>query len=373
MSSSPTRACGINTPAERRAFLSAGILAALVFLMVGVGGYVRLSGSGLSIPHWPLINGSLLPPSDQAGWELLMDQYHKDVRGLEIPKVPGQTELAQFKTMFAIEYSHRALASLIGFVWLALAVVTWRAGEVRGRIGAFVWATGALIFMQALLGGLVVLKRLPAEKVALHLGVGFAIFALILWIMLRLAHPTEPGASRNVLRKLAHASLALAFIQVLFGGLVAGSGAGYMLNSWPRMGDYWVPPGMWTQEPAILNLLENRVTVQFIHRWLAAVVVAAVLAMVMRAMTLRVSNTARWALRAVFTVVILQFILGVLTLVMKVPVHLGLTHQMVGLVLFGLLTVIMYESKHSLVLAEEQQAAAQPTPAEPARREPAHA
>lgn len=341
--------------------------------MVGVGGYVRLSGSGLSIPHWPLINGSLLPPSDEAGWELLMAQYHKDVQGLEIPKVPGQTELAQFKNMFAIEYSHRALASLIGFAWLWLAFVTWRAREVRDRIGAMVWTTGGLIFMQALLGGLVVLKRLPAEKVAMHLGVGFAIFALILWTMLRLARPTEPGVSRNVLRKLAHVALALTFIQILFGGLVAGSGAGYMINSWPRMGDYWVPPGMWTQEPLLLNILENRVTVQFIHRWLAAVVVAAILAMVMRAMTLRVSNLARWALRGVFTVVILQFILGVMTLVMKVPVHLGLTHQMVGLVLFGLLTIIMYESKHSLVVAEEQQAAGLPAQEQAKERTPAHA
>jgi cytochrome c oxidase assembly protein subunit 15 len=364
------------TPQERRAIFAATLLAVLVFLMVGVGGFVRLSGSGLSIPHWPLINGSLLPPADEPGWMLLLDQYHKDVQGLTIPKVPGSTEVAQFKIMFAIEYSHRALASLIGFAWLGLLVITLRSKEVAARIKGLVFSLGVLIFSQALLGGLVVLKHLPAEKVALHLGVGFIIFAMTQWTILKLKSESLEASRRNPLRRFAHIVLAFVFIQVLLGGLVAGSGAGYMMNTWPRMGDYIVPPGMWSDsyQPAILNILENKITIQFMHRWFATLVVAGVLAMALRAMTLQVPTRTRWALRGVMAIVTLQFLLGVMTLLAGVPVWMGLAHQLLGLVLFGTMNLILFDAKYGEVLAEDEIAAAQPaTSTASAGKQAAHA
>jgi len=330
--------------------------------MVGVGGFVRLSGSGLSIPHWPLINGSLLPPGDEPGWMLLLDQYHKDVQGLTIPKVPGSTEIEQFKIMFAIEYTHRALASLIGFAWLWLLVITLRSREVAARIKGLVITLGALIFSQALLGGLVVLRHLPAEKVALHLGVGFIIFAIIQWSILKLKASELDSSRRNPLRTFSYIVLGFVFVQVFLGGLVAGSGAGYMINTWPRMGDYIVPPGMWSMDSLWLNIFENKITIQFMHRWFAAVVVAGVLAMSLRAMTLQVPARTRWALRGVMAIVTLQFLLGVMTLLAGVPVWMGLAHQILGLVLFATVTLITFDATYGEVLAEDQIAAAQDAP-----------
>lgn len=344
--------------------------------MVGVGGFVRLSGSGLSIPHWPLINGSLLPPLDEPGWLHLLDQYHADVQGLTIPKVPGTTEVEQFKVMFAIEYSHRALASLIGFAWLWLLVIAIRAKEVGARVKGLVIGLGFLIFSQALLGGLVVLKHLPAEKVALHLGVGFVIFAMIQWVILKLKSNELETTRANPLRMFSRMVLIFVFIQVLLGGLVAGSGAGYMMNTWPRMGDYFVPPGMWSDSysPAFINLLENKITIQFMHRWFAAIVVAGVLAMALRAMTLQVPSRTRWALRGVMAIVTLQFLLGVMTLLAGVPVWMGLAHQLLGLVLFGTMTLITFDATYGEVLAEDEIAAAQPaTSTASAGKQAAHA
>ncbi|MDX2177378.1 MAG: COX15/CtaA family protein [Candidatus Sumerlaeia bacterium] len=335
------------------------VLGALVFFIVGLGGYVRLSGSGLSIPHWPLINGSLLWPQDEPGWELLMEQYHEDVAGLTIPKVPGRTEMEQFRVMFWIEYSHRAVASVIGLVWLVLLAQVLMYREAGRPFRSWTVGIGIMIFLQALLGGLVVLKQLPAEKVALHLTTAFVILAAILWTMLKIMRPAQAGAGPNPLRWWARLAAGATLAQIFIGGLVAGSGAGYMINTWPKMGDHWVPPGMWSEtfQPIVLNLLENQITVQFIHRWFAVTVVAVIVAMVFRSFTLGVSPVARWSLRLVVGIVTLQFILGVLTLLWAVPVHMGLTHQMVGLVLFEVLVVILYEATHRVVVTEEQQAA----------------
>lgn len=366
------------TPTGRRRVVAAAwVLLVLVAAMVFVGGYVRLSGSGLSIPHWPFIDKeyNLLPPSDEAGWLKLQAYYHEEMALVnEIPKVPGETELAQFKVMFFIEWSHRALASLIGFSYLWLLIAVWRTAGAWARVGALTVTIGVAIFTQALLGGLVVLKQLFAPKVALHLTVAFGIFALIQWVIMRMNRPTEAGAgARNPLRFWATMVSHATIVQVFLGGLMAGSGAGYTLKTWPRMGDQWIPNGLWASyDNPLLNFANNIVLIQFLHRWWAAVVVVLVLGMVFRSLTLGVSPLARWMLRGIFGIVVLQFIIGIGTLMMGVPVFMGLAHQFIGLMLYGASIVVLYEARNRVVLTEAAQAEAAES-AEGSAKEPAHA
>ena len=87
----------------------------LITMLMLWGGFVRISGSGLSIPDWPLINGSLLPPFSEAGWQAVFDDYKHTY-----PALTDGMSLGTFETQFAIEYFHRFLAALVGIVLLAI-------------------------------------------------------------------------------------------------------------------------------------------------------------------------------------------------------------------------------------------------------------
>jgi cytochrome c oxidase assembly protein subunit 15 len=149
-------------------------------------------------------------------------------------------------------------------------------------------------------------------------------------------------------------------VQIFSGGLMAGSMAGFMWQSWPLMGDYLVPPGLMAENMGFIrNFVENKVMIQFFHRWFAFATLAVVLVLVARAMTVRVSPVARWALRAVASVTVLQIIVGIVTLLTGVQTHAALTHQAIGLVLMLNVLVVVYETAGHPVVAEAAQMAEQ--------------
>ncbi len=115
-------------------------LSQIVFLIVIVGGVVRLSGSGLSIPEWPIVNGSLLPPTSEADWEAVYKTYHREIEGIKVPGIihevqPGIIPFGQFRTMFAIEFFHRFLAASFGLVFLFVFIKVMRSRVARSRHG----------------------------------------------------------------------------------------------------------------------------------------------------------------------------------------------------------------------------------------------
>ncbi len=352
------------TRSEQAAGWLLGVLIALSFAIVTLGGYVRLTDSGLSIPEWPFFTvevreqatgelverRSLLPPRDDEGWMLLRDTFVR-----EVPRFEG-TGLAPFKRMFWIEWSHRAVAKVIGFVYLAfLGVVFWYP-ELRRRIGTLAVVGLVMLVVQAILGGIAVLFHLQPVQVALHLIVAFFFVSVLLWALLVLLRPPAPPAERagaNPILSWSIGLYALFAMQVFSGGLVAGSHAGFQFNSWPKMGDYWVPPGLrQAGEGLYETFTENVIFIQFFHRWFAFLVLLAAIAFVARTLTIRISPQARWAVRALLAVVVLQIILGIFTLVFGVPMWLALTHQSVGLVMLLNALVILYETSQQKVTGE---------------------
>lgn len=332
-----------------------------VFVLVIIGGVVRLTGSGLSIPEWPIINGSLLPPMTDKGWEAVYKTYHSQIEGVEVDSVyhsayPGVIPLGKFKQMFAIEYFHRFMAALVGILFIVLLVKVMRRGEIRRRFGVRIWTAFLLLILQAVMGGIVVKYDLQAEFLAVHLGLAFAFFGILFWTALDLLSPPhkEKTYYNKFLSRIALSALTVVFIQILSGAVVAGTKAGFSWNTWPKIGDYLIPPAsvLWRSYLGMLNFVHNTVLVQFIHRWWAFAALIIILFLVFYSMKFRISRGARYAFRIVTSIVALQVFLGIITLISKVPPALGVIHLSVGLILFANILYITYELKnHEVKLA----------------------
>lgn len=345
------------------------LLIVLIVMCLGIvvlGGYVRLSGSGLSIPEWPFFtiekqvqaDGSvndiktIFPPTTEESWQIL---YTTLVT--ELPQYEG-TAMSEFKRMFWTEWSHRGVAKLIGVVYLAFMGVVFYFPELRRKLSWLSVIGLVVLVSQAVMGGIVVLFHLDSAKIAIHLLAAFLFTAILLWCVLKLKRPAVERSERtpfNPITIWTVVAIAMISLQLFSGGLMAGSLAGFQMNTWPMMGEVWMPNGIVNSDMSFLkNFTENVIMIQFFHRWFAFMVIVALAMLVFRCMTVRVSTQARWALRSLFAIVVFQTILGVLTLITGVHNHLALTHQFVGLILLLVAVVILYETTQHPVLMEEQ-------------------
>ena len=333
-------------PADRRATANwLFFCCALVFLMVVVGGITRLTQSGLSIVEWQPVAG-VLPPLGDAQWQELFAKYQKTP---EYQQRNAGMDIAGFKKIFWWEYIHRLLGRLIGVVFLLPFLwflfkrkldedVAWKLAGIfvlGGLQGALGW------FMVQ--SGLVQEPRVDSLRLAAHLGLAFVIFAAMLWVALDLVR-RERFSNTDVLRGTAGGMMALVFLQVIAGALVAGIHAGKAYNTFPLMDGHFIPPDIAVLEPWWANFAYNMATTQFVHRILA-VAVALMAVGLWREVRRDLPNPrARAWSNILLAVVALQFALGVATLLTGVPVNLGVMHQAGALVVFAAAVAL----RHSL-------------------------
>ncbi|HEY8567406.1 MAG TPA: COX15/CtaA family protein [Beijerinckiaceae bacterium] len=332
-------------------------LAALVVLMVAVGGATRLTGSGLSITEWRPVTGAI-PPLTHEAWLAAFDQYRAIPQYQLLNK--GMT-LSDFQFIYWWEWSHRQLGRVIGLAFFLPLAFFWFTGAVRGRLALALLGLGALGGFQAAIGWIMVASGLQPGmtavapiKLTLHLTTASVILAGLVWISAGLrpapARPEGTDASRG-----ARALLALVFLQIALGGLVAGSKAGLTYNTWPLMDGQLVPPAaiLFSVTPWIENFVDNLALVQFNHRLVAYLLVAVALwhavALTRRA---REAPAARRA-RALAGMTLAQAVLGIVTLLLVVPLWAGLAHQV-----FAMAVLVMATVHTRLSLGDAPQAAA---------------
>jgi len=333
----PSSAANAQTRNSERA-VAAWLLVccALLFAMVVVGGVTRLTHSGLSIVEWQPIVGTL-PPLDEAAWQETFAKYQLTP---EYRLVNPGMSLEGFKGIFWWEYVHRLLGRLIGAAFLL--PLLWFV--LRGQIArALAWKFAAIFGLGALQGalgwymvqsGLVDNPRVSQFRLAAHLGIAFLIYAAMLWIAFDLLFARSHPVSRR-LRHFAVALAALVFVMVLSGGLVAGTRAGLVYNTFPLMNGRFVPPEIFSLEPWYLNFSSNIATVQFDHRliaWVLAFLVPWFWLLVRREAAPR---RARLAADLLLGALVLQIALGIATLLLAVPVPLAAAHQAGALLVFS--------------------------------------
>jgi cytochrome c oxidase assembly protein subunit 15 len=301
---------------------------AMIFAMLVIGGITRLTESGLSITEWQPIGGAV-PPLSAADWQSLFDQYRASPQYFAINQ---GMDLAGFKTIFWWEYVHRLWGRLIGFVFLLPLV--WFVARRRIARPLVPWLVGLFLLgaLQGAIGWWMVASGLDqgpwvsAYRLALHLGFALALYAAMLWLALRLWRAPPRVMAPAGLGRAALALLLLVFVTILAGGFVAGSHAGLIYNEFPSMGDGLVPPDYRNQALGFLrNAFENPAAIQLHHRLLATMTLVAVLGFA--GWTFRRAPLARAEAAALGVMVLLQFALGLATLLLHVPLPLAVLHQ----------------------------------------------
>ena len=317
-------------------------VAALVFLMVIVGGATRLTESGLSITEWKPITG-VLPPLTDAAWLAEFEKYK------QIPQYAQlfpTMDIGGFKSIFFWEWGHRLLGRLIGAVFALPFVFFWATGRIRGALRWQLLGVLALGGLQGAVGwwmvrsGLADRVEVAPERLAIHLLLASLTYVAVIAIAVGLTPSRERRAAPG-LRFVGVLLAVLVFAQIGLGALVAGGRAGLVYNTWPLMDGHFVPPveHLTNLSPFWLNLLENVTTVQFDHRMTAyAVLIVAALHLWQVARGVPGTKAAARA-TALGGLVLCQVALGIVTLVLAVPLWAGLLHQAFAMLVLGRATV----------------------------------
>ena len=282
-------------------------VAALVFLIVVVGGITRLTESGLSIVRWDPVSG-VVPPLNAADWAAEFAAYQASP---QYTKVNAGMSLAAFKEIYFWEYLHRILARLFGVA----VIVPWLWFAAKRAIPeGYGWRLGGILALGALqpvvgwwmvASGLVDRPSVAHERLAVHLCLALTIMGACIWTALDLRE------GRTRVEKWVVPFLALLSVQIVWGAFTAGLRAGHAADTWPLMLGSLVPP--------LASLIDDPVSVQWVHRSLAWVVAGAALWI-----GLRVGGRRGHLLAGL---VVVQFVLGVITVVGGVPLAVAAAHQ----------------------------------------------
>jgi heme a synthase len=324
-------------------------VAGMVLVMIVLGGVTRLTGSGLSIMEWAPFRGAL-PPMSNAEWQRLFELYQ------QIPQYTLLNEgigLAGFKQIFWLEWTHRLWGRLIGAAFLGPLVWLWVTGRVERRLRPRLVLLFVLGGLQGAVGWFMVASgflpdttAVSAYRLVVHLALALVLYAALLWTGLMVLRP-RPSAitTSRILHRLAAVSCVVVIMTMLAGGFVAGTHAGLTYNTFPLMDGQLVPPGYAQVEPIWRNLTENIAAVQFDHRLLATLTLLTAACTVGIGFATRPVGAPRRALLAFGGATLVQYLLGVATLLLVVPVWLAAMHQAVAALLLTAAIVLLHGTR----------------------------
>ncbi len=318
-------------------------VSALIVVLIVYGGWVRLTRSGLSIVEWNVVTG-VVPPLSAAAWEGEFAKYRQTP---EYQLVNYGMGLDEFKFIYYMEFGHRLLGRLAGLLFV-VPLLYFLCGRAipRAHIPTYL-GIGLLFALQGLVGWLMVKSGLGDRpqvshlRLTLHLCCAFALLAACLWqVFGYLSSNAEVRPVPRAVRCLCAWLLAAICLQIAAGGLVAGLKAGYLADTFPKMFGAWVPAGLWSMQPPLVNLLNNATTVHFQHRFFAFVVLGLALALWVAARRTALKTGAG----LILCLVAVQIGLGIGTVVAQMPLALASLHQAVAVALFAAALFVCHRS-----------------------------
>lgn len=305
----------------------------LVLLMVAVGGITRLTGSGLSIVEWQPIVGTI-PPMTDAAWNEVFAKYQQSP---QYQQVNSHMTVDDFKFIFFWEFIHRLIGRLIGFVILIPLILWWKQMTPTFRKKMFI--SIALGGLQGVIGwymvksGLVNEPRVSHYRLATHLVAALIILNYLVYVLFTEVLQLERKNSNQQdittyfsLGKFDFAILGLLLVQIIYGAFTAGLKAGHLYNEFPMMGAGFLPDGFLGLTPWFHNFLENPASIQWLHRWLGiSIFFVAIYEF------LKMKN---FKTKIFLSLVLIQVIIGISTLLLHVPISLAVFHQVMAFLLF---------------------------------------
>jgi cytochrome c oxidase assembly protein subunit 15 len=325
------------------------LVAAMVFAMVVVGGSTRLTNSGLSITEWKPLSGTI-PPLNPAQWQAEFDHYK------QIPqyRVLNQgMSLEGFKFIYWWEWSHRLLGRLVGVVFaVGFLAFLWK----RMMPARLIWRCVVLFALGGLQGvvgwwmvysGLADRIEVAPERLTVHLGLALVLFCLLIWTGLEAwAGPKRPF-QREGWPAAAMGLMALVFLQILLGGLVAGNRAGLIYNDWPFFsGRLW--PSDYVTGGLRQTLLHSLAAVQANHRVTAYGLFVLGWIVAVRALRSRYLPRTLGSMALILAILVTaQALLGIGTLMMQVPLGMALAHQLTAAVVLAVAVSFAWRTRRA--------------------------
>ena len=310
--------------------------AIMIFIMVILGGVTRLTHSGLSMVEWDPISG-IFPPMTETAWQDTFEKYQQYPEF----KIKNPTmQLNEFKSIFWMEFTHRVWGRAIGLVFFIPFIFFLIRKQLSNPLIVRLVCMFILGGIQGILGWFMVKSGLSEQpnvsqyRLAAHLTLAFVLYGWIFWTATQLLQKSPQGTINQSYQNALSCLIILLFITVISGGFVAGTHAGLIYNSYPMMGDTWLPKGLFGLQPWGKNFFENIITIQFTHRLLTALVLIYTLTLYIVLMLQKIPSRTRIAGHCLLIAVIVQFTLGITTLILQVPTALAAAHQAGALLLF---------------------------------------
>lgn len=315
----------------------------MVVFMIVFGGFVRLTGSGLSIVEWKPVTG-IIPPLSEADW---VEEFGKYRASPEYKLHNYNMSLAEFKSIFVPEYIHRLAGRLLGALYLLPLLYFYLKGAFHRQERHLYLVIGALLFFQGFMGwymvksGLVDRPYVSHLRLAMHLITATVMYSLLFWQLMRWRFDillTTEGTRLCTPKTLTAIALATTFTQIFVGGLVAGLDAGLLYNTFPLMGGKFVPDEVF---PVSLAGLSEPVFVQFTHRIIAYFLTGIIVLLIIALARTGYRKLCKVALYLALAL-LFQMSAGIATILYSVPITIALTHQLGALLLLTILLWNMF-------------------------------
>lgn len=326
----------------------------MIIVQVLLGGITRLTGSGLSITEWEVVTGTL-PPLGEAAW---MEEFRKYQQTPQYRLLNTDFTLGDFKFIFFWEWFHRVWARLIGFVFIIGFVYLVARKYLRRDmvnpllilflLGALQGAVGWIMVASGLTGDAVYVKP---TRLALHFILAIGLLCYTFWFALQLLVPSGERRYAGSVQKLTILLLVLLTIQLIYGALMAGHRAATVAPTWPTINGSWFPAGMGRDKPLLLNLIDNTITIHFIHRNLAYLVIVLVIIWYRKASMEATGDLFRRYGRLPIILVVIQVLLGILSVLTSTGIvpnvwgsfeWMAQLHQLVAMFLVLSLVFMLY-------------------------------
>jgi cytochrome c oxidase assembly protein subunit 15 len=316
----------------------------LVFIMILVGAITRLTESGLSITEWNVVTGTL-PPFSEEKWYEEFEKYKLTPEYIDKNRYhfgEGSAALENFKKIYFWEWLHRFMGRMIGVVFLLPFLWFLRKGYLTREAIPKLFFLFVLGGFQGFLGwymvksGLINEPRVSHFRLAMHLCTALTTLSFIWWLILETTHPEKRGVKQgpDFLKTGWKITFAILVVQIIYGAFVAGKDAGQIYNTWPLMNGELIADGTFAQKPFYLNLIgtsnnesPNLAGIQFMHRTLGILLFLSIWALWVAGRFASLRYEARMALNGMAMMITIQFILGIFTLILAVPIWLGILHQ----------------------------------------------
>lgn len=324
-----------NRPVAIWLYIGVGMLMVQVLL----GGITRLTGSGLSITEWQPLLGAF-PPMNEQAWQKAFDGYKQIA---QYQYINNHFTLSDFKFIFFWEWLHRDWARLMGLVFIIPFIYFIIKKKInRSMINPMIilFVLGAL---QGVIGWIMVVSGLNEEnlyvshiRLAIHFISALVLLCYVFWFALKLSVRPVEILKVPALRKLNILLLSLLLVQLIYGAFMAGLHTALVANTWPDINGAWVPAGMFAQGGFAADIAHNPITIQFIHRGLAYLIAILIAIWWWKAAQTPANSLLHTIRYLPLLLVLLQVLLGVLTLLnsqVSIPISYGIMHQGVGMLL----------------------------------------